>query len=87
MMAFRRVVRKSGRIPIRMRRPAMTGKALRLFPLLKASGTYPSGVERIPLMSAGAGPEVILARRPAAEGTSNARAGWLEIPFLLNLAI
>jgi hypothetical protein len=62
----------------------MAGKTLRLFPLLEARGAYPSGVERIPLMSTGAGPEVVLARGPATQGASNTRSGWLEILFLLN---
>ena len=58
------------RIPVRVRRPAATRKALGLSPLLEAGGADSSRVERVPLMSAGASPDVFLVWRPAAERRS-----------------
>ena len=54
---------------------------------MEARWANPARIKSVPFVPAGAGPEVILARRPAAQWTSNARAGRLEILFLLNLAI
>lgn len=61
------------RIPIRMRRPSTTGKALGLIPLVKAGWANASSVEGVPLVVALAKPFVFLARRPAAQRTADAR--------------
>jgi hypothetical protein len=58
--------------------------ALRGSPLVKAGGTDASGVERVPLMAAGARPDVLLARRPGAERASDARP--VRRLFFLELA-
>ena len=65
------------RVPQRVRRPAATGKALGLIPLVKAGWAHASRVERVPFTAAGAEPFVFLARRPAAERAADARTGWL----------
>jgi len=44
-----------------------------------------SGIERVPFISAGAEPFVLLAGRPAAEWVSDARAGGIRV--LLKLVI
>src|SRR5437667_1686759 len=58
------------RIPIGMWQPLCAREALRGSPLVEAGGAHASGVERVPLMSAGASPDVFLAWRPAAERRS-----------------
>lgn len=58
-----------------MSRPPSTGKALRLCPLVQASGAYASRFESVPRMAADARPVVVFAGRPAAERTPYARAG------------
>jgi len=68
-----------------MRRPASARKALRFSPLVQACRADASRVERVPLVSAGAEPFVLFARRPAAERTADARAGCVSVS--LNVAV
>ena len=49
-------------VPVRMQRPAGAGQALGLSPLVEAGGANSTSVERVPLIAAGAEPEIILAR-------------------------
>ena len=49
------------RVPQRVRRPAATGQALCLSPLVEAGGADPSSVERVPRMTALAKPFVFFA--------------------------
>jgi hypothetical protein len=75
------------RIPVGMRRPAPTRKALRLNPLMEASGAHSSRIKGVPLMPAGARPELVLTGRPAAEWASDTRAGRVEAFLVIWLAI
>jgi hypothetical protein len=68
-------------------RPAATGQALRLSPLVQASWAHSSRIECVPLTAARAEPFVFLAGRPAAERTSDARAGWVAALVFLKFAI
>ena len=61
------------RVPQRVRRPAATGKALGLIPLVKAGWADAARVEGIPLVPAGAEPFVFFAGRPAAQRAADAR--------------
>jgi hypothetical protein len=70
-----------------MRRPILTRQALGLIPLKRAGRADAPGIERVPLMAAGAEPFVFSAWRPAAERASDAGAGWVEAPLLIRLAI
>jgi hypothetical protein len=49
-----------------MQRPSAAREALCFSPLMQAHGAHASGVERVPLVAAGAEPLVALAKRPAA---------------------
>jgi hypothetical protein len=60
-------------IPERVRRPSAAREALGFRPLVKARGADASGVERIPLIAAGAEPLIFLPGRPAAERVADAR--------------
>jgi len=68
-----------GCIPVRMRRPAVTGNALSRSPSVETSGAHSSGLKRVPQMSAIARPKVFFARRPTAARTSDARSGRLTL--------
>lgn len=57
------------------------GEALRFIPLVKAGWAHASRIERVPLIAADARPFVLLAGRPAAEWTANARTGWFTVAF------
>lgn len=54
---------------------------------MKAGGAHPSRVKRVPLVAAGARPEVTLAGRPTAEWAPDARPGRVEALLLVKLAI
>jgi hypothetical protein len=58
-----------------MSRPPLAGMALGFSPLMQAGGANTSRVERVPRMPPGARPEVVLAGRPTAQRTTDARAG------------
>ena len=50
-----------------MPRPSAAREALGFSPLVQAHGAHASGVERVPLVAAGAEPVVFFAGRPAAQ--------------------
>ena len=81
-------IRKSFRIPIRMRRPPATREALRRSPVMKTGRAHSSCIEGVPFVSAIAEPFVFFARRPVAKGAADARAGCVEallfIQFVIN---
>ena len=54
---------------------------------MKAGRAHSSGIERIPLMPTATRPQVVLARRPAAKRTSDARPAWFLALLLLDLAV
>lgn len=54
---------------------------------MKTGGAHSSGIERIPLMPAATRPQVVLAQRPAAKRTSDARSAWFLALLLLDLAV
>ena len=54
---------------------------------MEARGAHSSRIECVPLMPAGAKPEVLLAGRPAAQRAANARAGRVEALLLFGLPI
>ena len=66
-----------------MGRPAMAGEALCFRPAPQAGWAYATGIERVPLMFAGAGPAILRAWRPPAERTSDARARWPQVFLVL----
>ena len=65
----------------------MTREALCFRPSLQAGRADASGVERVPHMSAGAGPMILFARRPAAERAADAWARWPCIFVAFELAV
>jgi hypothetical protein len=75
------------RIPVRVVRPAATEEALRLSSLVDTRRAHSSGIERIPLIAAGASPDVFLAGRPAAARASDARRGWIVALLFFEFAI
>src|SRR3954454_17907772 len=60
-------------VPIGMRRPVAALQALRGSPLLEAGRADSTGIEGVPTMPALATPAAVLARRPSAERTLDAR--------------
>ena|SRR5579864_3875205 len=56
-----------------MQRPSAARETLGFSPLVQACGAHASGVERVPLVAAGAEPLVFFAGRPAAERAADAR--------------
>jgi hypothetical protein len=46
---------------------------------MKAGGTHAARVECVPFVAAGAEPFVLFARRPTAQRTAEARAGWIAV--------
>jgi hypothetical protein len=70
-----------------MRRPSATREALCFSPLVQARRADASGVERIPLVSAGAEPFVIFTGRPAAQRAADARAGGIVFLLLIKFVI
>jgi len=75
------------RIPLRVRRPSATRKALGFSPLVQAGGAYSACVEGVPIVPALAEPAIILARRPAAERTADARFGRIVALLFIEFAI
>src|ERR1017187_5226112 len=75
------------RVPIRVRRPPLTREALRGGPLMEARRVHSSRVERIPLMTTGARPAVVLAGCPAAQRAPDTRSGWFVALFFVEFAI
>ncbi len=65
----------------------MAREALRFLPLLKACRADSAGVERVPCVSADAGPQVVLARRPAAERAPDARPGGIKVFVVLQFRL
>ena len=63
-------ISKSLRVPIRMWRPALTREALGRSPAVETGGAD-SGFNSVPYVAAITNPEVVLARRPIAEWTSD----------------
>jgi hypothetical protein len=55
-----------------MRRPSAARETLGFSPLVQARGAHASGVERVPLVAAGAEPLVFFAGRPHAERAADA---------------
>ena len=70
-----------------MCRPSAARKALGLSPLVKARWADAARIECVPLISAGAEPFVLFARRPAAERAADTRVGGFVTLLLLKLAI
>lgn len=68
-----------------MTRPAVAFEALGFRPLMQARGANSAGVEGIPGVPAGAAPAVFFSGRPTTKGTSNARAGWIEVLVVLDV--
>jgi len=54
---------------------------------MQAGGADASSIECVPLIAAGAEPEVFLAGRPTAEGAPDSRAIGVEVFLLVGLAI
>ena len=75
------------RIPKRVRRQSGAREALSLSPLMQAGWADASGVERVPLVPAGAKPFVVLAGRQTAERVPNTWTGRIVALLLLSLAI
>ena len=75
------------RVPERMRRPSAAREALRLTPLVETGWADSSGVEGVPLIPAVAEPLVFFTGRPAAERTTDTRAGGVLILFFLKFSI
>ena len=73
-------------IPIRMRRPHMTGKALCRGPLMHTRRANPARIEGVPVVAAGTGPAVGLFRLPSAKRTADSRTGNLAVLFIRNLS-
>lgn len=65
----------------------MAREALRFLPLLKACRADSAGVESVPCVSADAGPQVVLARRPAAERAPDARPGGIKVFVVLQFRL
>ncbi len=65
----------------------MAREALRFLPLLKACRADSAGVESVPCVSADAGPQVVLARRPAAERAPDARPGGIKVLVVLQFRL
>jgi len=63
------------RIPLRVWRPFVTSETLRLLPLMQTPRTNAARIERVPCVSAGAVPDVLLAGHPPTPGTPDARTG------------
>ena len=61
-----------------MRRPLGAAKALHHVPLVRALGTAPAGLERVPDVAADALPAIGLLRVPSAEGAANAPFTFAE---------
>jgi len=77
----------SASVPVRMRRPSAAREALSRSPLVEAGWADATSVERVPFVTAGAGPVVLLAGRPSAERAADAWAGGIAVLLLLNLVI
>ena len=54
---------------------------------MKAGRADPAGIECVPLMAAGAGPDIVLAGRPSAERAADARAGRIGVFLVAGFAI
>lgn len=67
-----------------MFRPSTAREALSFFPLVQASWAYASSVEGVPHVTAGAGPAILFARRPAAERATDA---WTAIIALFESGV
>ena len=65
-----------------MRRPPPAGEALGLSPLVEARRADSSAVESVPVVAAATRPVVVLARRPAAKWTLDARVRTGQGSFL-----
>ena len=70
-----------------MWRPVGAREALSRSPLVEAGRADSSRVERVPFVSAGTRPAVVLARRLTAEWASNARARRAEALLLIEVGI
>jgi hypothetical protein len=70
-----------------MRRPSGAREALGLSPLVQACGADATGIERVPLVAAGAEPLVVFAGRPAAERAADARVGRILALLCVDFAI
>src|ERR1700722_18263165 len=90
LFAFRAThaaAKRSLRVPVGMRRPAVARQALGFSPLAKAGRADAARVEGVPSMPTGAGPEVSLPGRPAAQRAPDAWAGRAEALILPKLGI